>query len=235
MSTAMSIHTLLARLLFLTLPSALIALLYLYNYPLFHHDCAFPLPPPSSSAASVGVDGHAPFRLLLLADPQLEGDTSLPHPDYTLSKRVRRYWADIKLSAADTVRRRKEEVIIDQDGGEQAAPLHTTLLTTLTTLLTADIPRSLEAARKRIDLLGNDFYLAHIYRTLHAYTAPTHVAVLGDLLGSQWISDHEFARRTRRYWRRVFRGAERVGDEWMVGGEEDGGEGKVVDGIGKKG
>lgn len=37
--------------------------------------------------------------------------------------------------------------------------------------------------------------------------------MLGDLLGSQWISDEEFARRGSRYWDRVFRGGTRVEDD----------------------
>lgn len=76
-----------------------------------------------------------------------------------------------------------------------------------------DIPDTLESIRKRIDLFGNDFYLAHIYRTLRWWTRPTHVSVLGDLLGSQWIKDKEFARRSWRFWNRSFKGAERVPDE----------------------
>jgi hypothetical protein len=76
-----------------------------------------------------------------------------------------------------------------------------------------DIPNTIESVRKRIDHFGNDFYLAHIYRTVHWWTRPTHVTVLGDLVGSQWIDDKEFDLRSRRYWERVFRGAERVPDE----------------------
>ena len=71
----------------------------------------------------------------------------------------------------------------------------------------------IQAIRKRLDLFGNDYYLAHIYRTLHWWTKPTHVTVLGDLLGSQWVSDAEFERRGQRFWERVFRGAQRVHDE----------------------
>jgi len=61
--------------------------------------------------------------------------------------------------------------------------------------------------RKQIDLLGNDFYLAHQYRALHWWAAPTHITVLGDLLGSQWIGDEEFGIRSSRFWNRVFKGA----------------------------
>ncbi|KAI9812364.1 MAG: hypothetical protein M1826_002852 [Phylliscum demangeonii] len=73
--------------------------------------------------------------------------------------------------------------------------------------------RSLRALRKSVDLLGNDYYLAHIFRTLHWWTRPTHVTVLGDLLGSQWISDDEFDRRGHRFWNRVFRGAVQAPEE----------------------
>lgn len=71
--------------------------------------------------------------------------------------------------------------------------------------------------RKRLDLIGNDYYLAHIYRTMHWWTEPTHVTVLGDLLGSQWVTDAEFERRASRFWKRVFRGAHRVEQEFMEG------------------
>lgn len=37
--------------------------------------------------------------------------------------------------------------------------------------------------------------------------------MLGDLVGSQWISDEEFDRRARRYWHRAFKGGERVPDD----------------------
>lgn len=52
-----------------------------------------------------------------------------------------------------------------------------------------------------------------MFRALQWWTVPTHVAVLGDLVGSQWISDDEFERRGRRYWGRAFNGGERVPDD----------------------
>ena len=82
-------------------------------------------------------------------------------------------------------------------------------------VFTSELPAKLQAWRKQLDLIGNDYYLAHIYRTLHWYTAPTHVTVLGDLLGSQWIDDEEFERRGWRFWQRVFRHAQKVEDEIM--------------------
>ncbi|KAK4697862.1 ethanolamine phosphate phosphodiesterase, partial [Lecanoromycetidae sp. Uapishka_2] len=85
--------------------------------------------------------------------------------------------------------------------------------THLRDLFLADIPRILQSYRKRLDLLGNDYYLAHIYRTLQWMLHPTHVAVVGDLIGSQWVSDEEFERRGARFWQRVFRNGRRVEDE----------------------
>lgn len=82
-----------------------------------------------------------------------------------------------------------------------------------------DIPSTLRAIRKRVDLFGNDFYLAHIYRTLHWWSRPTHVTVLGDLIGSQWVTDGEFDSRGRRFWDRVFRGGKRINDTLTVTGK----------------
>jgi hypothetical protein len=84
-----------------------------------------------------------------------------------------------------------------------------------------DIPWYIESLRKRFDLFGNDFYLAHIYRTMHWWSRPTHVTVLGDLLGSQWIEDDEFDKRGQRFWERTFRGGERVPDDVAVWPEHE--------------
>jgi hypothetical protein len=73
-----------------------------------------------------------------------------------------------------------------------------------------DLPKVIKTYRKRLDLWGNDLYLAHIYRTVSWYTDPTHVVVLGDLLGSQWIDDGEFQRRSHRFWNTVFKHSHRV-------------------------
>ena len=75
--------------------------------------------------------------------------------------------------------------------------------------------------RKWIDLWGNDWYLAHIVRTLRWWTDPTHVSVLGDLLGSQWVGDEEFVRRGNRFWGTVMRGMERVPEHIMSGDGEN--------------
>jgi len=42
------------------------------------------------------------------------------------------------------------------------------------------------------------------------WAQPTHTVVLGDLLGSQWVGDEEFSRRTSRFWTRVFSGSAKV-------------------------
>ncbi|OJD40440.1 polarized growth protein [Diplodia corticola] len=183
----MSIHDAALRIGRGLLPIALAASLYLYLYPLFHR-CYFPLPPhvDTTHPSDLRV---APFRLLALGDPQIEGDSSLPDPD-----------APVFPSLLD-FRPRVHEV-----GFAEAAR------TAAATLLRDDVPRLLNGYRKRIDLFGNDYYLAHIYRTLYWWSDPTHVAVLGDLLGSQWIADDEFERRSDRFWHRVFRHGRRVHD-----------------------
>nr|POE68863.1 protein ted1 [Quercus suber] len=163
------------------LPPALIGILYLYFYPVLQN-CQFP--PAKPAEAACHIDGSAstsgaaaelaPFRLLALGDPQLEGDTSIPRArdDRTFSERI---WTEGFGFAV------KE-----------------------------DLGRALQGYRKRLDLWGNDLYLAHIYRSVKWWTQPSHTVVLGDLLGSQWIGDEEFARRSDRFWNRVFRHAEKV-------------------------
>ncbi|KAF2261411.1 hypothetical protein CC78DRAFT_535702 [Lojkania enalia] len=180
----------------LLFPLCLIATTWLYSYPPLH-GCNFPHASPNSSA---------PFRLLALGDPQLEGDSSLPKPGAHvfpslefLVRNVRkagtwkRRWYFLKGAARDA--------------------------------LTKDLPKWGKGVRKRIDLWGNDLYLAHIVRCTRWWTRPTHVAVLGDLLGSQWIGDEEFERRAGRYWDTVFRGMEKVPEEIMGGVEDEGDRG----------
>lgn len=189
---------------------------YLYTYP-FWQGCAFPRPSPShsreqrplglwtslkerlgvfptSSSSSSPLIDDAPFRLLVFGDPQLEGDSSLPNSGdrsfpslRSLGSVLGAPFSGQGLSAV--VRRAVHDLVV------------------------SDIPKLLYSYRKRLDLLGNDYYLAHIYRTVHRFTKPTHVAVLGDLLGSQWVSDEEFERRGWRYWERVFKHGRRVDDE----------------------
>ena len=206
----MSVRSLLRLFLTLLFPVAILSTIYLYLYPAAHL-CAFPSPPATGFANSTEPAGHnreplsalkddqsnplAPFRLLVLADPQLEGDSSLPDPEHGFLPQMSRHWQDASqynLSFAD------RRIVV---------------FSVLTEVVRIDIPNTLQAMRKRIDLLGNDYYLAHIYRTLHWWTQPTHVTVLGDLIGSQWVTDGEFEQRGQRYWNRVFVGAHRAEDD----------------------
>lgn len=160
---------------------------YLYSYPFFHR-CGFPTYPlPTNSTAT----GDADFRLLALGDPQLEGDSSLESLANGYFPSLKNLYADFARSESLSdhlllIRRSVREVII------------------------SDLPRIVRSYRKRLDLWGNDYYLAHIFRTVHWFTKPTHVAVLGDLLGSQWVSNEEFEQRGARYWHRVFRHGQKV-------------------------
>lgn len=151
-------------------------------------------------------DEAAIFRLLVLADPQIEGDSSLPSPDDEFIPRLIRHWENVQdfLSTLDAAIKIKD---------------------TAQTIFLEDIPFALRAARKRLDLLGNDYYLAHIYRTLSWWSRPTHVTVLGDLIGSQWVTDEEFENRGWRFWERVFGGGQRVDDDITITGEWSHGEG----------
>jgi len=49
------------------------------------------------------------------------------------------------------------------------------------------------------------------------------VTVLGDLLGSQWVTDEEYESRAWRYWRRVFAGGHRVEDALTASSAEQAG------------
>lgn len=194
--------------LLVLLPLAIAASTYLYLYPLFHR-CAFPLPPPHADPDAALLDTasrhvprlnrtapRAPFRLLALGDPQLEGDTSIPNKYLGVVPHLRSLYRHLTFRTAHpSLRQRLRRACHD-----------------LVDFYFEDIPNELESLRKHVDLLGNDFYLAHVYRTLHWWAQPTHVSVLGDLLGSQWITDGEFERRGHRFWDRVFRGAQRVDD-----------------------
>ncbi|KAL9102464.1 MAG: hypothetical protein Q9163_002394 [Psora crenata] len=190
--------TAVAAILFFTVAN--IATCYLYLYPAIH-GCAFPLPSPpipSAEGPKSPDPSHqpAPFRLLVLGDPQLEGDSSLPDANDGYFPSLQKLSEVVRVTSSAPARSRYVK-----------AQAH------LRDLLHADIPRLVRLFHKRLDLLGNDFYLAHIYRNLHSFTSPTHVAVVGDLIGSQWVSDEEFERRGQRYWARVFRKGQRVEDE----------------------
>lgn len=152
----------------------------------------------TSTAVARAPGRNAPFRLLALGDPQLEGDTSLPsHYMASMFPHVGKVWRDATFQTSHySLRWRIRQIIHD-----------------MIDIFWLDVFNNLESIRKRIDLYGNDFYLAHIYRSVSWWTMPTHVSVLGDLLGSQWLTDEEFDRRADRYWDRVMRGAERVPDD----------------------
>ncbi|RMZ84132.1 hypothetical protein DV738_g683, partial [Chaetothyriales sp. CBS 135597] len=216
----MPIRTVLDPVIRILVALACLSSVYLYLYPLFNA-CAFPSTDGSAASAFRSLliqhaqttaastsqsqpEPHtyphsdaalAPFRLLVLADPQLEGDSSLPKADEALAARLRQHWQRIQQQQQDDIHQ-----------------LPAAIYRALAELCGDDIPRSLQAARKRLDLFGNDYYLAHIFRTLKWWAKPTHITVLGDLIGSQWVSDGEFEWRAWRFWNRVFRGADRVDD-----------------------
>lgn len=200
----------------LTVPLAVACWVYLFLYPVFK-GCAFPVQSrdpdeafdytkklhwPYRDENDQGQNAAlptklAPFRLLALGDPQLEGDTSVPTcylGTFPHAKAIVRHltfqsehtslWERVRVTLHDAI-----DVVFE------------------------DVPNLLESMRKRFDLFGNDFYLGHIYHTVHWWTRPTHVSVLGDLVGSQWIENHEFEKRGRRFWNRTFSGGERVPDD----------------------
>ncbi len=185
-------HYVLGALLFLFSVANLLTS-YLYLYPTINY-CTFPPQPERRDNVQIYPTQYPPFRLLVLGDPQLEGDSSLINPEGGFYPSLTTLWSDVR-AAKTTAERLKVP----------ATHLHE--------LFTTDLPLVLQAYRKRLDLIGNDFYLAHIYRTLHWTLLPTHVAVLGDLIGSQWVSDEEFERRGIRYWGRVFQRGRRVEDD----------------------
>ncbi|KAK7697303.1 hypothetical protein SLS64_013691 [Diaporthe eres] len=222
------------RLVFtVSLVLSLLLTVYLYLYPAFL-SCAFPLPRSSSSGSHNGGNGRlsaflqtaklhlpftdptatipdhdgsghitplriAPFRLLALGDPQLEGDTSIPN-----------YYAESSFPHLKTF---YSHLVSRSDDHPSFRSSKKQAFHDLVDFFFDDIPNTFESVRKRIDLWGNDFYLAHMYRTLNWWTVPTHTTVLGDLVGSQWISDTEFEWRAWRYWNRAFSGGHRVPDE----------------------
>lgn len=218
-------HPILFALFRFLFPACLVGTSYLYLYPVFN-GCEFPSPAIFSGKRGPDTcifeskpknpfedqDGLsrapppppprppevAPFRLLALADPQLEGDTSLPRaPNGTI--RALQY---VQHSLSDGNFHRAI-------GG---------LIRAIREVI-PDLLRGLQYLHKSLDLIGNDYYLAHVYRSIRWWAAPTHVTVLGDLLGSQWINDEEFERRSWRYWNRVFNGGIKVDSELLYGEE----------------
>ncbi|EQL00386.1 Metallophosphoesterase domain protein [Ophiocordyceps sinensis CO18] len=196
----------------LLVPLAIACTVYLYLYPVFS-GCAFPVPSrdpteafdqtkklhwPYAGSHQKHVPAKlAPFRLLTLGDPQLEGETSVPIAYLGILPHLKSLAKRLTFQMEHPFFRDRLRMI-----------LHDIIDVAL-----EDIPNIFESLRKRFDLLGNDFYLAHIYRTLHWWSRPTHVSVLGDLLGSQWIENPEFEQRGRRFWNRTFKGGERVPDD----------------------
>ena len=188
--------------------------LWLYAlYPRLH-GCHFPTPPSTLS------DGrqNAPFRLLALGDPQLEGDSSLPQRRSS-ARTIFETQPEDRSSASGDAEEGSQQPEHERRGLSWV-PIW--LVRVVRDVLIDGFLHGLQTCRKRVDLWGNDCYLAHIYHTIARHARPTHVTVLGDLLGSQWISDQEFARRVDRFWGRVFRGLERVPQEIMdAGGADD--------------
>ncbi|KAA8574774.1 hypothetical protein MFRU_002g05220 [Monilinia fructicola] len=197
--------------LFLLVPLSLTLTSYLYLYPAFH-GCAFPSPEYDASEAylntfrqhalpnSYDASKVAPFRLLALGDPQLEGESSIRNVDSVNLPNLKKFFEDSGIvsgtehSLFQRVRHSLHDII---------------------DFWLDDLPKAFEVYRKRFDHVGNDYYLGHIYRATHWWLDPTHVTVLGDLIGSQWIDDEEFEERGRRYWNRVFKHGERIPDEIM--------------------
>lgn len=195
--------------LLVLVPLCSILTTYLYLYPVFHL-CAFPSPEHNPRSEYVNTLRHhspytsqngnkvAPFRLLALGDPQLEGESSIRDVDAANFPNLSKFW--------------KDALLLD---GTEHNPLQRLRhsLHDLVDFYLDDLPKALEVYRKRLDHIGNDYYLGHIYRTMHWWTDPTHVTVLGDLVGSQWIDDDEFESRGWRYWNRVFKGGVKVSEE----------------------
>lgn len=57
----------------------------------------------------------------------------------------------------------------------------------------------LQKFRKKLDILGNDLYLARVAKSTRFTTQPEYAIILGDLLSSQWISTEEFHLRADRF------------------------------------
>ncbi|KAL2350776.1 hypothetical protein BJ546DRAFT_377045 [Cryomyces antarcticus] len=192
------------------LPLAVLATIYLYLYPLFH-GCVFPEPTFSSPAdAARSLSGNATKAHINVQQATVAPFRLLAFGDPQLE-------GDTSLPDTEDAR---------FPGLED---LRTDFKHVLKKIATEDLPRLLQYCRKCVDLWGNDYYLAHIYRTLHWWTRPTHVTVLGDLLGSQWIEDEEFESRSERFWQRVFRRGSKVAEAIM-----DAEPGRVVKVLGEE-
>ena len=152
----------------------------------------------------------APFRLLALGDPQLEGDTSLPDPNEPNFPSLQQLLEKQVFETNDDDSPFKREIM-----------RCTRILELFRDLVVKDVPRLAGIWRKQLDLWGNDYYLGHVYRSMKWWTRPSHVTVLGDLVGSQWIDDDEFEWRGWRYWNRVFTDGLKVEDSIALGDGSD--------------
>lgn len=147
----------------------------------------------------------APFRLLALGDPQLEGDSSIDNVESTKLPHLHNFLDNVFTNS----------------GSHNPLQRLRHSLHDLIDFWLDDLPKAAEVWRKRLDHVGNDYYLGHIYRALHWWAGPSHVTVLGDLVGSQWVDDAEFEARGWRFWNRVFNGGVKI-DEGLMSqpGEE---------------
>ncbi|KAM0549444.1 hypothetical protein ACHAPJ_009430 [Fusarium lateritium] len=217
----------------LLVPLAVAFTVYLYLFPVIQ-GCAFPVESRDSQEAYAltkkfhwpskpSADDHAklaPFRLLALGDPQLEGDTSIITNYLGTFPHIKSVYKHATFQTSHWCFRERVRRIIHD----------------IVDIFMEDLPYFLESQRKRFDLWGNDFYLAHIYRQVNWWSNPTHVSILGDLVGSQWIDNKEFEKRGRRFWNRVFKGTERLSDdlarkpssEYVLSGMLDGSEEEKV-------
>ncbi|PNP86067.1 hypothetical protein FNYG_01123 [Fusarium nygamai] len=211
----------------LLVPLSIAFTIYLYIFPIVQ-GCAFPVESRDSQEAydltkkfhwpsKPTADDHAklaPFRLLALGDPQLEGDTSIITNYLGTFPHVQSVFKHVTFQTSHWCFRERVRKIIHD----------------IVDIIMEDLPYYLMSQRKRFDLWGNDFYLAHIYRQVNWWSNPTHVSVLGDLVGSQWIDDKEFEKRGRRFWNRVFKGTERLSDELAQNPSNDYNISGVLDG-----
>jgi len=116
----------------------------------------------------------------------------------------------------------KKETLFERNNDDTPS-----LVSAVVELFNRDLLSIVYDYRKRLDLWGNDYYLGHIAATTRRFSGSsrsifkllyprflsgkrhdgaTHLVALGDLLGSQWISDEEFEKRSSRFWNRVFPG-----------------------------
>ena len=186
--------------LFAILPLAALSSIYIFLYP-FWKRCAFP-EVDGSSPSYLGTK-EAPFRLLTLADPQIEGDTRLRRILLQMPKEselgVSGKWRDLASAF--------------WQGDTLAIRAHLKFNWDY-------VVTSLQYGQKWVDIWGNDLYLAHVFRTMYWYIKPSHTVVLGDLLSSHWIQSEEFHRRAGRFWNLIFRGMEKVTEEDVARNEE---------------